>query len=65
MRVKKFVTLSKKYSREGDSDRKCRAKKRWMQVQRKLDLGVAMWKLCREEWKSGRTSSGIHGEKKS
>ena len=27
-------------------------------------LGVAMWKLSREEGKSGRTSSGIHGEKK-
>ena len=24
-----------------------------------------MQKLCREEWKSGRTSPGIHGEKKS
>ena len=28
-------------------------------------LGVAMRKLPREERKSGRTSSGIHGEKKS
>ena len=24
-----------------------------------------MWKLHREEWEWGRTSSGIHGEKKS
>ena len=36
-----------------------------MQVKRKSELGVAMQKLHREEWKSGRTSSGIHGEKKS
>ena len=28
-------------------------------------LGVAMWKSPREEWKLGRTLSGIHGEKKS
>ena len=35
-----------------------------MQVKRKLESGVAMQKLPREEQKSGRTSSGIHGEKK-
>ena len=26
---------------------------------------VAMWKSSSKEWKSGRTSSGIHHEKKS
>ena len=36
-----------------------------MQVKRKSESGVAMRKLHREEWKSGTTSSGIHGEKKS
>ena len=36
-----------------------------MQVKRKSESGVAMQKLHREEWKLGRTSSGIHGEKKS
>ena len=39
------------------------------QVKRKLEysykgLAVAMWKLSREEQKLGRTSSGIHCEKK-
>ena len=72
-RPKQFVALSKKYSREGDSDvsrdRKHRVKKKRTQVKRKSEYlykgsGVAMQKLPREEWKLGRTSSGIHGEKK-
>ena len=71
---KEFIALSKKYSREGDSDvsrnRKRRAKRKRTQVKRKSEYsykgsGVAMQKLPREEQKSGRTSSGIHGEKKS
>ena len=70
---KKFMALSEKYSREGDGDvsrnRKHRVKKKRTQVKRKLEYsykgsGVAMWKSSREERKSGRTSSGIHGEKK-
>ena len=36
-----------------------------MQVKRKSESGVAMWKLHREEQKLGRTSSGIYGEKNS
>ena len=35
------------------------------QVKRKSESGVAMQKLHKEEWKLGRTSSGIQGEKKS
>ena len=35
-----------------------------MQVKRKSESGVAMWKLPWEERKLARTSSGIHGVKK-
>ena len=62
---KKFVALRDKYSREGDSDRKRRARKKLTEVKRKLESGVAMWELRREERKSGRTLPGIPDEKKS
>ena len=62
---KESVALSEKYSREGDGDRKRRVKQKRTQVKWKSELGVTMWKLHREEWKSGRTSSGIYDEKKS
>ena len=62
---RKFVPLSDKYSREDEGDvsrnRKCRAKKKYLYKR----SAVAMWKLSSEEWKSARTSSGIHREKKS
>ena len=54
-----------KYSREGDSDRKHRARKKPTEVKRKSESGVGMRELCREEWKSGRTLPGIPDEKKS
>ena len=71
---KEFIALSEKYSREDDGDvsrnRKCRVKRKRTQVKRKSEYsykgsGVAMRKLPREEQDLGRTSSGIHGEKKS
>ena len=70
----KFIALSNKYSRKGEGDvsrnRKPRAKKKYTQVKRESESlykgsAVAMWKSSSKEWKSGRTSSGIHHEKKS
>ena len=70
---KKFVALSNKYSRKDEGDvsrnRKPRVKKKCTQVKRKSEFSykgsaVAMQKSFREEWKSARTSSGIHREKK-
>ena len=68
-----FVALRDKYSREGDSDRKrrarenpgdgerkCRARKKPTEVKRKSD----MRELRREEQVSGRTLPGIADEKK-
>ena len=65
MKAKTFVALMDKYSREGDSDRKRRAWKKLTEVKRKLESGVAMRELRREEQKSGRTLPGIPDEKKS
>ena len=75
---KKFVALRDKYSREGDGDRKCRArekpgdgkrkrraKKKLTEVKRKLELAVGMRELHREQQVSGRTLPGIADEKKS
>ena len=71
---KKFVALRDKYGREGDGDRKrrargkpgdgerkCRARKKLTEVKRKSE----MRELRREEQVSGRTLPGIADEKKS
>ena len=70
---KKFVALRDKYSREGNGDRKCRARekpgdgkrkhrarKKLTEVKRKSN----MRELRREEQVSGRTLPGIADEKK-
>ena len=62
---KKFVALRDKYSREGDGDRKRRAREKWTEVKRKSESGIATRELRREERKSGRTLPGIPDEKKS
>ena len=75
---KKLVALRDKYSREGDGDRKRRARekpgdgerkhrarKTPTEVKRKLESAVCMWELCREQQVSGRTLPGIADEKKS
>ena len=68
---KKFVALRDKYGREGDGDRKRRARgkpgegRRKRRARIKLTEAVAMQELSREELVSGRTLSGIADEKKS
>ena len=75
---KKFVALRDKYGREGDGDRKCRARgkqgdgkrkcrprKKPTEVKRKLESAVGTREWSREEQVSGRTLSGIAEEKKS
>ena len=75
---KKFVALRDKYGREGDGDRKrrargkpgdCerkpRAREKPTEVKRKMEWAVGMRELSREEQVSGRTLSGIADEKKS
>ena len=75
---KMFDALRDKYSREGDGDRKCRARKKpgdgdrkrrarkkATEVKRKLESGVAMQEMHTEEQESGRTLPGIPDEKKS
>ena len=75
---KKFVALRDKYSREGDGDRKRRARekpgdgerkhrarKKLTEVKRKSESAVGMRELRREEEESGRTLPGIADEKKS
>ena len=75
---KKFVALKDKYGREGDGDRKCRARgeqsdgerkrrarTKPTEVKRKLESAVGMRELSREEQVSRRRLSGIAEEKKS
>ena len=74
---KKFVPLRDKYSRDGngdrkrrarekpgDGERKCRARKKPTEVKRKSESAVGMQELRREEQVSGRTLPGIADEKK-
>ena len=75
---KKFVALSDKYSRDGngnrkrrarekpgDGERKHRARKKPTEVKRKSESAVGMRELRREEQVSGRTLPGIAVKKKS